>query len=212
MERGPIVYLIAVGVVMGICAALFRPVEDIFLPQAVPADQLSVAVALNAARGSVAQLSGTAAGGSLFAVARFVPFLAYAVACFLVLFLRVPPREVRSAPTRHLRREIMVGLRWVSAHRHIRVTALCAIVLNLFIRTSSSSCWPKAGKYARGRSARAVRCQSGPPDHGETAVERRLRLVAGDAVLQSDFVRLDDPRQRVSSEWILPTPFAESVR
>lgn len=134
MERGPIVYLIAVGVVMGICAALFRPVEDTFLPQAVPADQLSAAVALNAARGSVAQLSGTAAGGFLFAVARFLPFLAYSVVCFLLVFLRVPPREVRPAPTRHLRRIIMVSLRWVSAHRHIRFTTLCAIVLNLFIR------------------------------------------------------------------------------
>ena len=185
---------------------------DTFLPQAVPVDRLAAAMALNAVRGSVAQMSGTAAGGSLFAVARFVPFLAYAVACFLLVFLQVPPREVRPAPTRHLSREIMVSVRWVSAHRHIRFTALCAIVLNLFIRPLLSSCWPKGGECDRGRSARAVRCQSGPPDHGETAVERRLRFVAGDAVLQGGFVRLDDPRQRVSSEWILPTPFAEGVR
>ena len=183
MERGSIVYLIAVGVVMGIRNAVFRPAEDTFLPQAVPADQLSVAVALNAACGSVAQLSGTAAGDSMFAVTRFVPFLAYAVVCFLLLFLRVPRRDVTPAPTRHLRREIMVGPRWVSAHRHIRVTALCA-----------------------------VRCQSGQPDHGEIAVERRLRLVAGDAALQGGLVRLDDSRQRVSSEWTVPTPFAEGVR
>jgi predicted MFS family arabinose efflux permease len=32
----------------------------------------------------------------------------------------------------HLGREIAAGLRWVWSHRHIRVTALCAIVLNLF--------------------------------------------------------------------------------
>jgi MFS family permease len=143
----PIMYLIAVGVVMEICAALFRPAQDAFLPQAVPANQLFAAVALNAARGSVAQLSGTAAGGFPFAVARFVPFLAdavaHAVACFLLLLLRVPRREVRPAPTRHLRREIMVGLPWVWAHRHIRVTALWAVVLNLFIKT----CWSKLGEY-----------------------------------------------------------------
>ncbi|MGH3764516.1 MAG: MFS transporter [Pseudonocardiaceae bacterium] len=133
----PIPYLIVVGAVMGICGALFRPAEDACLPRVVPADQLSAAIALNVARGSVAQLSGTAAGGFLFAVGRFVPFLADAVAhgssCVLLLFLRVPPREVRPAPDRHLVREIMVGLRWVWLHRHIRVTALCAIVLNLFI-------------------------------------------------------------------------------
>ena len=197
----PIVYLIAVGVAMGICAALFRPAEDAFLPQAVPADQLSAVVVLN---------------GFLFAVTRFVPFLAdavvHAVACFLLLFLRVPPREVRPTPTHHPRREIMVGLRWVWAHRRIRITPPRAIVLNLFITTSSSSCWHNLGEYGPGRSARAVRCQSRPPDHGETAAERRLRLVAGDAVLQGGLVRLDDLRQRVSSEWIVPTPFAEGVR
>jgi predicted MFS family arabinose efflux permease len=84
----------------------------------------------------VAHLSGTAAGGFLFAAARFVPFLAdavaHALACALLVFLRVPPREVQPEPTRHLAREIMTGLQWVWGHRHIRVTALCAVVLNLF--------------------------------------------------------------------------------
>src|SRR3954454_668795 len=45
----PIAYLIVVGAVMGICAALFRPAEDAYLPQVVPTDQLSAAVALNTA-------------------------------------------------------------------------------------------------------------------------------------------------------------------
>jgi predicted MFS family arabinose efflux permease len=129
-------HLVLVAAVMGMCAALFRPAEDACLPRVVPSEQLSTAVALNAARGSVAQLSGTAAGGFLFALARFVPFvvdaLAHAVACVLLVFLRLPPREVRPEPTRHLGREIMVGLHWVWRQRHIRVTALCAVVLNLF--------------------------------------------------------------------------------
>lgn len=133
----PIWYLIVVGAVIGICGALFRPAETAYVSRVVPADQLAAAVALNAARGSVAQLSGTAAGGFLFALARFVPFIADAVAhglaCILLLFLRVPPRQAQSAPTRQLSREIMDGLRWVWANRHIRVTALCAVVLNLFI-------------------------------------------------------------------------------
>jgi MFS family permease len=124
-------HLVAVAVVMGGCAALFRPAEDACLPRVVPAEQLSTAVALNAARASVGQLSGTAAGGFLFAVARFVPFavdaLAHCMACALV-----PPRERRPEPNRHLGREITAGLRWVWGHRHIRVSALCAVVLNLF--------------------------------------------------------------------------------
>ena len=133
----PIAYLIVVGAVMGICAALFRPAEDAYLPQVVPTDQLSAAVALNTARGSVAQLSGTSAGGFLFAIARFVPFVAdavaHGVACALLIFLPVPPRKARTAPTRDLKREIVTGLRWVWEQRHIRVTALCAVVLNLFM-------------------------------------------------------------------------------
>lgn len=133
----PIPFLIAVGAVMGICGALFRPAEDACLTRVVPPEQLSAAIALNVARGSLAQLSGTAAGGFLFAVGRFVPFLADAVAhglaFVLLLFLRVPPREVQPAPDRHLVREITTGLRWVWSQRHIRVTALYATVLNLFI-------------------------------------------------------------------------------
>lgn len=133
----PIAYLIAVGAVMGICAALFRPAEDAYMPRVVPAGQLSTAVALNVARGSVAQLSGTAAGGFLFAIARFVPFiadaLAHGLACILLTFLRRLPQETQPATTRPLRQDIMVGLRWVWGHRHLRVTALCAVVLNLFI-------------------------------------------------------------------------------
>ena len=55
-------------------AALFEPAEDAVLPTLVPDEQLSTAVAMNSARSSLGQLSGTAAGGFLFAVGRFVPF------------------------------------------------------------------------------------------------------------------------------------------
>ena len=131
-----IAHLVVVAAVLGGCAALFRPAEDASLPWVVPAEQLSTAVALNAARGSVAQLSGTAAGGFLFALARFVPFavdvLAHLLACTLLAFLRIPPREGGPEPTRHLGREILTGLQWVWGQRYIRVTALCAVVLNLF--------------------------------------------------------------------------------
>jgi len=131
-----VAHLVVVAAVMGGCAAMFRPAEDACLPSVVPPEQLSTAVALNAARASVAQLSGTAAGGFLFAIARFVPFLAdalaHAVAGILLAFLRIPPREVVPAPARQLGQEIMTGLRWVWAQRHIRVTAQCAVVLNLF--------------------------------------------------------------------------------
>jgi hypothetical protein len=81
-------------------------------------------------------MSGTAAGGFLFAIGRWVPFaldvVAHAVAFVALLFLRVPPREVVARPIRHLGREIREGLRWVWHRREVRVTALCAVALNLF--------------------------------------------------------------------------------
>ncbi|MGH3874775.1 MAG: MFS transporter [Pseudonocardiaceae bacterium] len=135
-DAAHLAHLVAVAVVMGVCAALFRPAEDACLPRVVPAQQLPTAVALNAARGSVAQLAGTAAGGFLFAAGRFVPFaadaVAHAVACVLLVFLRVPPREAPPQPVGHLGRQITAGLRWVWGQRHIRVTAICAVGLNLF--------------------------------------------------------------------------------
>lgn len=132
-----VAHLVVVGAVMGVCAALFGPAEGACLPRVVPGEQLSAAVALNAARASMGGLSGTVAGGFLFAAARFVPFvvdaLAHALACTLLVFLRLPPREAGPGPTRHLGREITAGVRWVWGQRHIRVTALCAVVLNLFL-------------------------------------------------------------------------------
>jgi MFS family permease len=129
-------HMVVVAAVFGVSAALFEPAEDSTLPRLVPAEQLSTAVAMNSARSYLGQLSGTAAGGFLFAAARFMPFavdvLTHAAAFVTLAFVRVPPREVRPEPVGRLGREIVAGLQWVWQHRHIRVTAMCAVVLNLF--------------------------------------------------------------------------------
>ena len=128
--------LVAVAAVIGCCAALFEPAEDASLPNIVPDEQLSTAVAMNSARSNLGHLSGTAAGGFLFAVGRFVPFaadmIAHLTALVALAFVRLPPRRVAAESRERLDREIMAGLAWVWRHRHIRVTALCAVVLNLF--------------------------------------------------------------------------------
>jgi predicted MFS family arabinose efflux permease len=128
--------MIAVAAVFGVCGALFEPAEGASLPNLVPADQLPTAVSLNAARGYLGHLSGNAAGGFLFAVGRFVPFaadvLTHAAAFGALAFVRLPRRDVPPQPVSRIGREIADGLRWVGRHRHIRVTALCAVVLNLF--------------------------------------------------------------------------------
>jgi MFS family permease len=136
LGEASIAHLVAVAAVFGVCAALFEPAEDASLPNLVPDEQLSTAVAMNSARGDLGHLAGTAAGGFLFAVGRAVPFavdvLTHAAALCTLTFVRVPPREVRPEPVGRLGREIGDGLRWVWQQRHVRVTALCAVVLNLF--------------------------------------------------------------------------------
>ena len=133
-------HLVAVAAVFGVCAALFEPAEDATLPNLVPPEQLPTAVALNSGRASLGQLSGTAAGGFLFAVGRFVPFavdtVTHSLAFVALSLLRVPRAAVSAEEDppgdRHFGREMAAGLRWVWGQRHIRVTALCAVVLNLF--------------------------------------------------------------------------------
>jgi MFS family permease len=129
-------HMVAVAAVMGVCRALFEPAEDASLPRLVPEEQLSSAVALNTARASIGQMTGTALGGVLFAIGRVVPFLVDFVTHLLsfvtLAFLRLPPREVRPAPMHHIGKEIAEGLRWVWGQRHLRVTALCAVSLNFF--------------------------------------------------------------------------------
>ncbi|MCA1704774.1 MAG: MFS transporter, partial [Actinobacteria bacterium] len=130
-------YIVVVVAVMGVCTALFEPAEEASLPNLMPDEQVSTAVAMNSARTYLAQLSGTATGGFLFAVGRVVPFavdvLTHTVAFFFLVFLRMPPRKVRTEPVGHLGREIAAGLRWVWRHRPVRVIGLLAVALNLFL-------------------------------------------------------------------------------
>ena len=128
--------LAIVAAVMGVCGALFRPAENASLPNIVPVEQLPNAVAMNAARAYIGNLAGTAAGGFLFALGRFVPFVAdvlmHGAAAVGLGFVRIPPRTVAQQPIRQLGSEILAGLRWVWEQPRIRATALCAAVLNLF--------------------------------------------------------------------------------
>jgi MFS family permease len=129
-------HIVAVAAVLGVSGALFEPAEDACLPNLVPAEQLSTAVALNSARSGLGQLSGTAAGGFFLALGRAVPFAVelgtHALAFVGLAFVRVPPREQQPEPSRHLGREIVAGVRWVWRVPEVRVTTLCATVLNLF--------------------------------------------------------------------------------
>jgi len=122
--------------VIGVSAALFTPAENASLPDIVPDEQVRSALAMNAARASLARLGGTGVGGFLYAIGRVVPFavdtVSHCLAFFALSFVRLPPREVQRQPIRRLHREMAEGMRWVWEERTIRVTSLCAVVLNLF--------------------------------------------------------------------------------
>jgi uncharacterized protein YbdZ (MbtH family)/MFS family permease len=128
--------LVAVAAVTGVSAALFGPAEDASLPKIVREEQVPKAVAMNAARTSLARLAGTGAGGFLYALGRVVPFavdmVCHTLAFFALSGVRLPPPEVQRQPISQLHREMLTGLRWVWRQRLIRVTSLCAVVLNLF--------------------------------------------------------------------------------
>ncbi|GHJ26221.1 MFS transporter [Streptomyces hygroscopicus subsp. sporocinereus] len=129
-------HMVVVAAVFGASAALFAPAENASLPALVADGQLPTAVAMNTARASMGQLAGTATGGFLFAAGRFVPFLVDAVTHTLsfvaLLFVRLPRRERAPGGPGPLRREALAGLRWVWREPRIRVTVVCAVVLNLF--------------------------------------------------------------------------------
>lgn len=131
-----LVHIAVVATVMGVCGALSQPAEEACLPNLVPAEQLSTAVAVNAARSYLGQLTGTSAGGFLFAVGRFVPFavntVTHVAAFFLLLFVRLPPPEARSDVPKHLGREMVAGVRWMWGNRPVRVTGFFIVFLNLF--------------------------------------------------------------------------------
>lgn len=136
LDTATVPFVVAVVIALGVCRALFEPAEDASLPRVVPAEQLSTAVAMNSARGYVGQLSGTALGGFLFALRRWLPFaveaVAHALAFVALLFVRIPPRE--QVPTRAIHHEVLAGLRWVWGQRLIRVIAFCAVSLNLIFQ------------------------------------------------------------------------------
>ncbi|WP_086820607.1 MFS transporter [Allokutzneria sp. NRRL B-24872] len=129
-------HLVVVAAVMGICRALFEPAEDACLPNLVAESQLSTAIGLNAARSALGDSGGKALGGVLYGLNRAFPFLldmiTHIIGFFALLFLRVPPRERVKPENPHLGREIAEGLRWVWQRKEIRVTTICAAVLNMF--------------------------------------------------------------------------------
>ncbi|MCP3804332.1 MFS transporter [Allokutzneria sp. A3M-2-11 16] len=125
--------LVVVALVEGFLGSVFDPAEHAALPQVVPAEQLSQAIATNTARPFIATLAGPVIAGVLFGAHPMLPFLAQAavlgISVVALVFLRLPPRA--PAPPEAVSADLLGGFRWVLGQRVIRSTLVWMMCSNL---------------------------------------------------------------------------------
>src|SRR5947199_2532511 len=130
-----IVQLYLVSAIEGTLYVFFNIAEAACLPRVVPKEQLPAATAQNMATDGIMTLIGPPLGGALYAVGKFLPFVAdaisYAVSVVSLLFIKVKFQKERVAEPRKLWVEIHEGLAWLWHHRPIRFMALLTGGYNL---------------------------------------------------------------------------------
>jgi MFS family permease len=139
-------HVIVVAFVEGSLFVFFSLAESAALPQIVPREQLSTAVAQNQARIQGADLAGQPLGGALFGISRLLPFAAdaisYAVSFLSLLFVRPAFQEAREPAPLRLRAEIVEGITWLWRQKFLRAAvfliagsnyAFAAVILALIV-------------------------------------------------------------------------------
>lgn len=119
------------------CATLFQsmaaPAFSATLKTLVPADRFAAAASLSEGRSAALGLAIPAAGGILYALGSWAPFLAAALAALLAAYLyrRIPVRKTAApaeAPVEH--RGFWSGIRFVIRTRTLGALVLTATVVN----------------------------------------------------------------------------------
>lgn len=127
--------LLVVLFVVGIAELFADTSWRAVLPMIVPPADLGIANARQMSAFLVAnQLLGPAVGASLFALGAALPFGVQAGALLLAagLFTRVRlPAERGPAPSQHVGRDILDGLRWIRHHEAVRTLTLVILVFNI---------------------------------------------------------------------------------
>ncbi|MFE0376985.1 MFS transporter [Streptomyces inhibens] len=160
LDRYAFWHVLLVVVLEGFLGSVFDPAEHAALPQVVPPDQLSTAVARNAARPYIATLVGPGVAGFLFSALPLGPFVTnavmFALSSVALCFLRLP--RGRSAVVRTgegndgagpdhdgrdegnddgaprtggAGRDFSAGFRWVLGQPVIRTTMAWMMITNL---------------------------------------------------------------------------------
>jgi len=110
-------HIMVVALVEGTLMVFYNLAEVAALPRVVARHQLPQASALNQAGYSAAGVVGPALGTGLFQISRALPFaadaLSYALSAFTLWRMRGDFAAAPASAPRHLRSEVMVGLRWL---------------------------------------------------------------------------------------------------
>ncbi|ORT57419.1 MFS transporter [Streptomyces sp. CB03238] len=126
--------LAAFAVANGALTAVLFTTASAMVPSLVPEEELSGAVAANAARTYAGQLLGTSAGGFLQSMRNSLPFalgaVAHTVGLVVLLFLRPQPSVPRQKPRGKPGQELVEGIRWIAGQPFLRLGLLYATVAN----------------------------------------------------------------------------------
>ncbi|MGW5650083.1 MFS transporter [Streptomyces humi] len=128
----------ALALVQGLASAVFAGAAAPLVRRIVPRAQLRAAFARAEVRDHSAELAGAPLGGTLFALARWAPFLAdalsYAAVTVVCLLIRTPmgpdPAE-RAARRPPLGRDLGAGLAFVRGVPFLRYTLVWSALMNL---------------------------------------------------------------------------------
>lgn len=115
-------------------STFFAPAEASALARVVPVERYGEAVGRNDAREHVASLAGPPLGGALFGLAAYAPFLADATsygASFAAVAALGTPLAAPPAERRHLREEVLDGVRFIWRVPFLRASLLQAAGTNL---------------------------------------------------------------------------------
>lgn len=128
------VLLLGPAIVLATLSSLFAPAAVTAITRLVPAERLPSVLALSEGRGAVLALVGFPLGGTLYALARWAPFLldavSYAGSVLVVLLIRRPLRSAGEQRARFRAPALLDGLRFLRRDRVLLAVAAHAAVIN----------------------------------------------------------------------------------
>jgi MFS family permease len=134
-----VVHIAAVGFVQGLVGGLSGGAEFAALRRVVPEEQLPTAFAQSQGRTMAIRLAGPSAGGFLFGVARWVPFLgdalSFLVSALGVVLIRRPlgPDLDERDPREPVFASIAAGFRFIRGNAYLRFLTVWAALANACI-------------------------------------------------------------------------------